>query len=49
MILEAVAFLRREPQPSEAEIAHALEGHLCRCCAYPRIVRAVTQAKSGPR
>jgi nicotinate dehydrogenase subunit A len=46
MILEAVAFLRREPQPSEAEAAHALQGHLCRCCAYPRILRAVTQAKS---
>jgi nicotinate dehydrogenase subunit A len=44
MILGAVALLARTPEPSEPEIARELEGHLCRCGTYPRIVRAVGQA-----
>ena len=44
MILGAVALLARTPEPSEPEIARGLEGHLCRCGTYPRIVRAVGQA-----
>jgi aerobic-type carbon monoxide dehydrogenase small subunit (CoxS/CutS family) len=44
MIVEAVALLRRTPEPSEAEIAQAMEGHVCRCCTYPRIVRAIRLA-----
>jgi aerobic-type carbon monoxide dehydrogenase small subunit (CoxS/CutS family) len=44
MILGAVALLKRTPEPSESEIARGLEGHLCRCGTYPRIVRAVAQA-----
>jgi aerobic-type carbon monoxide dehydrogenase small subunit (CoxS/CutS family) len=49
MIVEAVALLRRTPDPSEAEVARAMEGHVCRCCTYPRIVRAIRQAAQGPR
>jgi aerobic-type carbon monoxide dehydrogenase small subunit (CoxS/CutS family) len=44
MILEGVALLERDPDPSDAEIARALEGHVCRCCTYPRILRAVREA-----
>jgi nicotinate dehydrogenase subunit B len=44
MVLAAAALLARRPAPSEAEIRKALEGHLCRCCAYPRILRAVRRA-----
>jgi isoquinoline 1-oxidoreductase subunit alpha len=44
MIVEVVALLRRKADPTEAEIARALEGHVCRCCTYPRIVRAVREA-----
>jgi aerobic-type carbon monoxide dehydrogenase small subunit (CoxS/CutS family) len=44
MIVEAAALLRRTPDPSEAEIARAMEGHVCRCCTYPRIVRAIRLA-----
>lgn len=44
MILGAIALLRANPQPDERAIATALEGHLCRCCTYPRIVRAVRRA-----
>jgi aerobic-type carbon monoxide dehydrogenase small subunit (CoxS/CutS family) len=44
MVLEAVALLRRKADPSAPEVARALEGHICRCGAYERIVRAVRQA-----
>lgn len=49
MIVEAVALLRRSKQPSEGEIAKALEGHICRCGTYPRIVDAVKKAASRRR
>ncbi|HZC75597.1 MAG TPA: molybdopterin cofactor-binding domain-containing protein [Gaiellaceae bacterium] len=47
MILAAAALLERRPESSEAEIAAALEGNICRCCAYPRIVRAVRRASES--
>ena len=44
MIVESVALLRRKADPTAPEIAHALEGHICRCGTYDRIVRAVRRA-----
>ncbi len=44
MIVEAAAFLKRTPKPGPAEIAKAMEGHVCRCCCYPRIVEAIEAA-----
>ena len=44
MILEGVALLRRKAHPTDAEITRAMEGHVCRCCTYPRIVRAIREA-----
>jgi len=44
MILGAASLLARHPDANEADIARGLEGHICRCGAYPRIVRAVRQA-----
>ena len=41
MIVSAVALLRRNPSPSEAEVREALDGNLCRCGTHRRIVRAV--------
>ena len=49
LIVEAVALLRRKADPSEAEVAHALEGHICRCGTYARIVRAVRRAAAAPK
>ena len=43
-IIEAAALLQRNPHPSEQEIRDALEGHLCRCGTYNRIVQAVQLA-----
>ena len=34
MIVEGVALLKRQADPSDEEIARAMEGHVCRCCAY---------------
>ena len=48
MVMAAEALLRREPQPSEAQIRRALAGNLCRCTGYVKIVEAV-QAAAGAR
>jgi aerobic-type carbon monoxide dehydrogenase small subunit (CoxS/CutS family) len=44
MILESVALLRKNPAPSEPEIKRHLEGNVCRCGTYNRIVAAVQKA-----
>ena len=44
MIMMAVQLLDRNPNPSEAEIRHALEGNLCRCTGYHNIVKAIQYA-----
>jgi isoquinoline 1-oxidoreductase subunit alpha len=49
MILGAVSLLRKNPNPSEAEIATGMNGHICRCGTYPRVVAAIRQAQKGGR
>jgi aerobic carbon-monoxide dehydrogenase small subunit len=49
MIMTATAFLDRNPDPTEAEIRHALEGNLCRCTGYQNIVKAVQYAADQRR
>ena len=44
MIMGAYALLLRNPQPSEKEIVVALEGNLCRCGSYNRIIAAIQSA-----
>jgi nicotinate dehydrogenase subunit A len=46
IIIEAKALLDRNPDPTRTEIAAALDNHLCRCGAHPRILRAVAKAAS---
>lgn len=41
MVMSAVDLLRRNPDPDETTIRHALEGNLCRCTGYVNIVDAV--------
>jgi len=43
-ILMARQLLAAHPDPSEDEIRHYLSGNLCRCAAYPEIMRAVKRA-----
>ena len=44
MMMTAACLLAKTPQPSEAQIQHALEGNLCRCTGYVNIVAAIKQA-----
>jgi isoquinoline 1-oxidoreductase alpha subunit len=43
-IMEAVALLEATPKPSELQIREAMNGHLCRCGTYGRILKAVQLA-----
>jgi carbon-monoxide dehydrogenase small subunit len=47
MILTAAALLKENPHPSEKEIRHYLQGNLCRCTGYGKIVQAVQSAAQG--
>jgi len=50
MILGAVGLLQRSPHPTDAEIVTGMNGHICRCGTYPRIVAAIREAsKKGGR
>ena len=44
MMMTSACLLAKTPRPSEAQIQHALEGNLCRCTGYVKIVAAVQQA-----
>lgn len=44
MMLSAVDLLSHNPDPSEEEIRHALDGNLCRCTGYQHIINAVRSA-----
>ncbi|MBI4500686.1 MAG: (2Fe-2S)-binding protein [Gemmatimonadetes bacterium] len=49
MILTAVDLLSQNPDPSEAEIRHGLEGNYCRCTGYQNIVAAIGAAAAALR
>ena len=44
MIMNAYAFLRHHPHPTEAEIVEGMDDDLCRCGAHNRIIRAIQAA-----
>ena len=44
IILSTKAFLEKNPKPTPSEVATALSGHICRCGAYPHIIRSVLNA-----
>jgi isoquinoline 1-oxidoreductase alpha subunit len=47
MIMSAVGLLSRSPKARTEEILHSMEGNICRCAAYPRIVAAITRASQN--
>ena len=49
IIMSAKALLDRNPSPSRGEVVQALDKHLCRCGAHPRILRAVEKAAAMVR
>jgi aerobic-type carbon monoxide dehydrogenase small subunit (CoxS/CutS family) len=44
ILIKAAELLANTPRPSDAQVRAALDGHLCRCGAYPSILRAVRRA-----
>jgi carbon-monoxide dehydrogenase small subunit len=44
MLMTTTALLKRNPDPSDEEIRHSLEGNLCRCTGYHNIVNSVRTA-----
>lgn len=47
MIVSAAGLLKRNPNPSEAQILQAMQGNICRCGSYPRILAAIQRAIKG--
>jgi aerobic-type carbon monoxide dehydrogenase small subunit (CoxS/CutS family) len=44
MIMAALALLTEEPRPSREDIVRGMQGNICRCGSYPRIVVAIQEA-----
>lgn len=44
ILMSAAALLQKKPQPSRQEIVQSIDGHLCRCGAHNRVVRAIEKA-----
>lgn len=47
MIMSGVGLLTRNPDPDPAEIGRAMQGNVCRCGTYPRIVTAMRMAAAS--
>src|SRR5688572_25874409 len=44
MIMSAVSLLEKNPKPSSQDITQAMQGNVCRCGTYPRVVKAIQEA-----
>jgi aerobic-type carbon monoxide dehydrogenase small subunit (CoxS/CutS family) len=49
MMIQAADLLAKNDNPTDAQIKSAMNGHLCRCGTYPRILKAVKQASTTMR
>jgi len=47
MILSAVSLLNEKPHPSDEDILQSMDGNICRCGTYPRIIAAIRRASSA--
>ncbi len=43
MVMAAVSLLQKNANPSEQEIKQSMQGNICRCGTYPRIIRAIQE------
>jgi isoquinoline 1-oxidoreductase alpha subunit len=43
-VMSAIALLEQNPKPTDADIARAMNGNLCRCGTYPRVQKAIKMA-----
>jgi aerobic-type carbon monoxide dehydrogenase small subunit (CoxS/CutS family) len=49
LLVKATELLDNNPEPDEADIRQALNGHLCRCGTYPRLISAILKAAARMR
>lgn len=49
LVMASKALLDRNPDPTEADVRHALEGNICRCTGYTKIIDAVLSAATMMR
>lgn len=49
MIMSGIALLRKNPNPTPKEVARFMEGNICRCGTYPRIIAAIIKAAEALR
>lgn len=49
MVMAALSYLKENPEPTEEQVRHALEGNLCRCTGYQNIVKAILAAGAEMR
>jgi aerobic-type carbon monoxide dehydrogenase small subunit (CoxS/CutS family) len=49
MIMSAVALLSNNPRPNETQIKRAMNGNICRCGTYPRVIAAIQRAATASR
>ena len=46
MVMSAVSLLKKHPRPSQQEVIQGMQGNICRCGTYPRIVKAIQEASN---
>ena len=46
MVMSAVSLLKKHPNPSDQQIVQGMQGNICRCGTYPRIVKAIHEASN---
>ena len=46
MVMSAVSLLEENPKPSREDIIRGMQGNICRCGTYPRVVKAIEEASS---
>ena len=44
MVMSAVSLLKKNPNPSEPDIVKGMQGNVCRCGTYPRVIKAIKEA-----
>ncbi len=49
MIMSGVALLAKNPRPTDEEIVRFMDGNICRCGVYPRIIGAIKQAAAAAK
>ncbi len=47
LIMSSVSLLQANPHPTPEQIVQSLQGNICRCGTYPRIIEAVQRAAAG--